>query len=197
MLTAIGSDGILFNLADHKGELNDLRKLRNKSEYFCPVCGLKMMMKLGEKRIWHFAHQGTAFCNERWEPESNYHLTGKLQLYEWIKKDHSDVKVECYLPVSRQRPDLLLPSSSIAIEYQCSLINNNLLKQRTSDYQHLGLDVYWILGAKRLKINYHQIHSIREMEWAAVSIRKGSPILFYYCPEEKKFALVTLHYSLT
>ncbi len=197
MLTAIGSDGVLFNLADHKGGVNELRKLRSKFEYSCPVCGLKMIMKLGEKRIWHFAHEGSASCNERWEPESNYHLTGKQQLYEWLKKEHPDVKVECYLHASRQRPDLLLPTSKIAIEYQCSLINNSILLQRTNDYHRLGFDVYWILGAKRLKISYHQIQSIREMEWAATSIRQGLPTLLYYCPKEMKFALVTLHYSLT
>ncbi|WP_347550712.1 competence protein CoiA family protein [Pseudalkalibacillus hwajinpoensis] len=77
MLTAITKEGILLNLADTNGGLNELRKLRSTREYFCPACGSRVIMKLGEKKIWHFSHHGKVPCLTNSEVESLYHLQGK------------------------------------------------------------------------------------------------------------------------
>ncbi|MBN8207235.1 hypothetical protein JI666_00580 [Bacillus sp. NTK071] len=196
MLTALLKDGTRFNLADPTHVLKDLRKVRSL-HYFCPICKERVVMKLGEKRVWHFSHYAKDLCGGYWEPESNYHLSGKRQLYEWVKKDDPEVELEYYLNPSKQRPDLLLPSRRIAIEYQCSSIDERILKKRTTDYVSLGYDVRWIFGAKRLKSKYRYIHSISAMEWTAIHFVNDSPVLIYYCPEQKKFAFVTIYYSLT
>ncbi|TKD71886.1 competence protein CoiA [Pseudalkalibacillus hwajinpoensis] len=196
MLTALLKDGTLFNLADSTHVLKDLRKLRSL-DYFCPVCKERVIMKLGEKRVWHFAHYVSGICLSHWEPESNYHLSGKRQLYEWLKKDDPEVKLEYYLNSSKQRPDLLIPSRRIAIEYQCSSIDDRLLRQRTTDYGSLGYDVRWIFGARRFKSTYRYIHSISAMEWTAIHYTKHSPVLIYYCPDQKRFCFVTIFYTLT
>ncbi|MDP4550800.1 competence protein CoiA family protein [Alkalihalobacillus macyae] len=196
MLTAHLKDGTLFNLADPTHVLKDLRKLRNL-QYFCPTCKERVIMKLGEKRVWHFSHHVSDYCIGNWERESNYHLSGKKQLYEWVKKENLDVKLEYYLNSSKQRPDLLLPSRRIAIEYQCSSIDDRTLRQRTTDYDSLGYDVRWIFGAVRYKSKYRSIQSISAMEWSAVHYANGNPMLTYYCPEQQKFAFVTIFYTLT
>ncbi|WP_431522040.1 competence protein CoiA family protein [Guptibacillus hwajinpoensis] len=121
----------------------------------------------------------------------------KRQLYEWLTREKRRVKLEWYLSRTRQRPDLLLPEVHLAIEYQCSSISNPLLKQRTEDYSASGLDVLWILGAKRLNSKHRPIHSISAMEWSAATLYNCKLRLHCYCPIDKRFASVTLLSSLT
>lgn len=34
-----------------------LLALRSKEEFFCPICGESVLLKLGDQRIFHFAHK--------------------------------------------------------------------------------------------------------------------------------------------
>ena len=197
MLTASTINGSLLNLADRCFSLDELRQLRRSTHYYCPGCRERVVMKLGEKKIWHFAHQGSPPCEMEWERESNYHLTGKQQLYDWLREDRQDVQLEHVLIASNQRPDLFLPSSRTAIEFQCASIEASLLTKRSFDYNASNIHVTWILGAKRLKRLYSLIHTLSAMDWAAASNHRGSPAIYYYCPEERTFANLTIHYSLT
>lgn len=45
----------------------------------CPTCGYPMVAKCGEKRIWHWAHQGSRFCDGWWENETAWHRAWKEQ----------------------------------------------------------------------------------------------------------------------
>ncbi|MCA0989979.1 competence protein CoiA [Pseudalkalibacillus hwajinpoensis] len=197
MLTAQTMNGNLLNLADRQYRLDELIQLRRSTSYFCPGCRQPVVMKLGEKRTWHFAHYGAHTCETQWERESNEHLTGKLQLYEWLKKDYSNVEVEYFLTKTNQRPDLFLPHSQTAIEYQCSSIDDKLLTKRTLSYESANIHVQWILSAKRLKRSYQSIYTMSSMDWAAASHHHRFPTIYYYCPVERKFATVLLHHSLT
>ena len=62
-----------------------LRRIREDQEFQCPECKEKVMMKIGTQRMEHFAHQKGSLCVESYERESEYHLAGKLQLFQWLK----------------------------------------------------------------------------------------------------------------
>ncbi|MCA0987824.1 competence protein CoiA [Guptibacillus algicola] len=197
MLKAVSRNGTVFNFADHLENLVTLKNLRKSTDFYCPSCNNSVVMKLGQKKIWHFAHHANTPCVDSWETESSDHLSGKEQLYHWLRKDHHDVEVETYLLKPRKRPDLFLKARNLAIEYQCSPIEESLLQHRTDSYFESGIDVWWILGKSRLRSKYRFIHSISSMEWAASKIVNQTPLLFYYCPLKKLFYLVIPQYSLT
>src|SRR6476660_2035852 len=106
MLTAVLEDGTKISMADKWFE-NELKELRAKQQFLCPACDSKVTLKLGSKRQWHFAHYNHSMCRLSLEPESPYHLSGKLQLYHWLVKQNIPVSLEVYLPLIQQRPDLL------------------------------------------------------------------------------------------
>lgn len=197
MLKAVSSVGSILNFAENKEGLDSLIKLRKTTDFYCPSCNGSVVMRLGQKKVWHFAHRAHAPCVDPWEVESSYHLSGKEQLYRWLRNEHADVEVETYLSEPRKRPDLFLKSRNLAIEYQCSPIEETLLQHRSDSYYQSGLDVWWILGKSRLRSKYPFIHSVSSMEWAAVKLINHTPVLFYYCPFEKLFSLVVPQYSLT
>lgn len=197
MLIAVSKEGSPLNLAEKVQNIIELKKLRKTTEYFCPVCKNPVVMKLGVKNIWHFAHASNSECIDYWEPETQYHLSGKDQLYHWLKMQYNDVEMEYYLTRPQKRPDLLLPSQNLAIEYQCSSIEESHLKSRTSSYYTHGYDVWWILGKERMRSKYKYIHSISSMEWTASRIIDHSPIIYYYCPHNKLFHLVSPQLTLT
>ena len=45
----------------------------------CPICGHPMIAKCGEIRGWHWAHQGTRFCDPWWENETEWHRKWKAE----------------------------------------------------------------------------------------------------------------------
>ena len=84
MLTAIKKDGTPFSLLPRVPK-EKLRRIREDQEFQCPECKEKVMMKIGTQRMEHFAHQKGSLCVESYERESEYHLAGKLQLFQWLK----------------------------------------------------------------------------------------------------------------
>ena len=63
-------------------------------------------MKLGSQRIEHFAHQKDSQCTESYERESDYHINGKLQLFQWLEMQNLSPVLEPYYQSIRQRPDI-------------------------------------------------------------------------------------------
>jgi competence protein CoiA len=50
----------------------------------CPGCGSEMIAKCGTERIHHWAHRGARFCDDWWEPETEWHRNWKLSFpAEW------------------------------------------------------------------------------------------------------------------
>ena len=45
----------------------------------CPTCDRPMVAKCGEARMWHWAHQGSRFCDPWWENETEWHRAWKGQ----------------------------------------------------------------------------------------------------------------------
>ncbi|HET7629731.1 MAG TPA: competence protein CoiA family protein [Bacillales bacterium] len=184
-------NGNLFTLSEDR-EKEHFAKIRDKETFFCPACDAEVHMKLGDKRMWHFAHRNDAACSYSGESESRYHLSGKKQLFQWLQSRHPPVELEPYLPQIKQRPDLLLRTrpQPIVFEFQCSTISRQLFMKRTSSYENADYVPVWILGGNRMKRTKRDIFQLSELDWLALRKTKttGERMLLYYCPDAGCFA---------
>ncbi len=123
--------------------------LRNKEEFICPVCGEEVTLKLGNQRIFHFAHKKVGTCRDFYERESVYHMDGKRQLYQWLVQQKIPSILEYYDREIEQRPDVMFvyQGKKYALEYQCSTISETVFMKRTRSYLerwvHATLDCRW------------------------------------------------------
>lgn len=197
MFVALRENGEYISLVE-KWERSDLLKLRDHETFRCPACQSKVQLKAGMKKTHHFAHLKGAECTIKTEPESEYHLEGKRQLYQWFEAQGYDVKLEPFLPEISQRPDLLVTTqnSRYAIEYQCSQIDYPLFKKRSDSYNKEGIMPIWILGAKWFKRTSAYSVRLSPFQWLfATSFNQAiQPSILYYCPDTSTFVkLSNLH----
>ncbi|WLD94922.1 competence protein CoiA [Alkalihalobacillus sp. AL-G] len=192
MLLAKSASGQLINLGE-PWERKDLEQLRKNESFLCPACSNTVQLKLGSKRIWHFSHLDSNECSGQHEPESMYHLTAKVQLYQWLKKNYPIVKMEHYFTSFKQRPDLLLSNITrlYAIEFQCSTISEKLIQKRTATYSQHSIEPYWILGHSRISAKSDCVFRMDDVAWNAIRFApKTDPFLIYYSPRNQYFFLL-------
>lgn len=122
-----------------------LKEIRKECEFYCPACGQKVMLKIGEIIIPHFAHVRKNDCDVFSEGETAIHLKGKHLLYSWLQSQKIPTLLEPYLKRIRQRPDLLVKNNEkyYAIEFQCSPITKRLLDKRNQGYQAVDVTPIW------------------------------------------------------
>lgn len=187
MLTAKTKDGRKLCLGfEYKKET--LLYLRKKEEFFCPVCGERVILKLGVKKIFHFAHKGGTACRDFIENESEAHLKGKLQLFQWLKSQKIPTELEYYDNEIGQRPDMMFVYNGrkYAVEYQCSAIPEQLFMKRTSQYLQYNYTPIWILGENQ----YHSFGSLTSFHYLFLQqTRKDFFYIPYYSPDKKIFLL--------
>lgn len=174
----------------HEWDRKELEKYLNAQELICPVCESTVQPRLGNQRLWHFAHVSKADCQHQLENESEYHLLGKKHLYYWFESQGIKVELESYLRTIKQRPDLLVTveHQKYAIEFQCSTIDTGILIKRTESYIRENITPIWILGGNRLKKSSQNI--IRPSSFdLLMSIQTNENVirLIYYCPTTNRF----------
>lgn len=186
ILIALNSSNEWVSLAQtfRPEELASLKK--RQARYFCPGCGAELMLKAGEVKIPHFAHRSLADCDSFSEPETPLHLQGKLQLHHFFSQLHHMIELEKYLPVIKQRADLLV-NQKTAIEFQCSAIPAGQVKARSEGYRTIGIDPLWISGARLRQAEGIQIIHLKQFERQMVRHSNGVDYLLSFCPETKSF----------
>lgn len=192
MLTAKTNTGKKINLGiDYAKE--SLLELRKMEEFLCPVCEEEVILKLGEQRIFHFAHKRVSDCSAHFERESNYHMKGKKQLYQWLIRQKIPSQLEYYDPEIRQRPDICFMHNGLkyALEYQCSPIPEKDFFKRTDSYLRNGYIPIWILGAEHIQQKKRGILSLSDFHYLfARNTSEGSYFIPTYCPEKQAFIIV-------
>ena len=129
-------------------EKEQLREWRQSTKFFCPQCDNPVQLKVGDIVIPHFAHEKEESCSALFsEGESQEHLEGKRQLYEFFREKVDDVALEPYFKLLSQRPDLLVTTRSnhVPIEFQCSTIPVHKIESRTRGYLSAGMKPIWIM----------------------------------------------------
>ncbi|XJZ28191.1 competence protein CoiA [Bacillota bacterium Lsc_1132] len=168
--------------------------LRNKEEFFCPICGEQVFLKLGERKIFHFAHKSGGACREFYENETEYHMDGKLQLFRWLRRQKIDAVLEYYDSDIKQRPDIAFQvnGQKFALEYQCSSIPEQSFKKRTDQYVQKGYIPLWILGGSKLQQKQPSVVSLSNFHY--LFLRENAEhqlFLPFFSPEQSCFMILS------
>lgn len=100
-------------------------------------------------------------CEDKYsESETEEHLNGKRDLYEWIKNQDgvTNAVLEGWISDTKQRPDIMFDYKGLScvIEFQCSPISSEYL-ERHDLYNAAGIKAIWILGEEKyLKSNMRE-----------------------------------------
>lgn len=173
-----------------------LLELKKSSQFFCPQCKGKLLLKIGNIKIPHFAHHPKHHCEQTFsEKESYKHLLGKEQLYCFFKKQKGTTQIEPYLKKIQQRPDLLFTTKkeTYAIEFQCSPIDDKLFTSRNEGYISIGIKPIWI------PLNFENIKTKKHITKLSIPIRfrkfmqhdENNSYFVTYNPMEKQFVYMT------
>jgi len=192
LLTANTKNGGRICLADGYSRAA-LEYWREHEEFFCPMCGGKLMIKLGKKRIFHFSHLSHACEESNFERESGYHLAGKGALYRWLLRQNIPVAIEQYDPNIRQRPDITFQYENrlYALEFQCSTIPDSLLITRTANYFNAGYIPIWILGGSRLPSMAGNTITLSGFDYLFLRSTSCNPgFIQAFCPDSGRISLI-------
>jgi competence protein CoiA len=170
-----------------------LLELRSKEEFICPICGEGVLLKLGDQRIFHFAHKQGGVCRDFFENETIYHMEGKRQLYQWLIKQKIPSILEYYDREIQQRPDIMFKNNGkkYALEYQCSTIPESIFIKRTHSYLQNGYQPIWILSSNQIRHKRNSMVALSNFQY--LFIRTTTSGKFYipsYCPEKHQFHFV-------
>lgn len=184
MFVALLKNGETCSLLDD-WTLEQLQQLRTTQSFFCPVCYERVQLKIGKKRMSHFAHETK--CIVETERETIAHLQGKQQLYEWLRKDFA-VEVEKYLPHIQQRPDVFVMHKGrmYALEYQCSVIPSSLFIKRTKAYMSARIVPIWLLHSSHVQRRGLLFH-LSSFQWLFLN---DEATIICYCPERCEMGLL-------
>ncbi|WP_187118862.1 competence protein CoiA [Bacillus marasmi] len=199
MLTALTEDGNLICLADYIKSQDKLQKLKQTRKFYCPGCKEKMILKIGTKKISHFAHYRINSCSEQFEKESAYHLSGKQQLYLWLQEQGLKPELEVFDPDIRQRPDIrfIYQNQRFALEYQCSVIPDELFKKRTNSYLQHGYVPLWILGGNFYSRKSADVASLSDFQYLCMTSHHQRTSITFYCPTSNKMIFLQNLYPIS
>ncbi|WP_233254308.1 competence protein CoiA [Salipaludibacillus keqinensis] len=140
------SDGETISLYDLKACKDELDDMRKHYQFFCPACSDKVILKLGNRQAWHFAHQPDSPCVWAKTGETLEHGEGKQAIFNWLKSFQLKPKIEQYLPELKRRPDIFvrLNDQPVVIEIQRSHIQPELFYKRHFTYVDAGYVPVWI-----------------------------------------------------
>lgn len=150
---------ITINCYDGAYSRDELKYFANKKMLLCPACGKPYEYCHGKIVSAYFRHQEKDQCDRYSEPESQEHLNGKRDLYEWVKIQDgvSDVVLEGWIPDTNQRPDIMFnyKGHKYVIEYQCSPISTEYF-ERHQLYKSVEVNDIWICGTEKYFQYYHK-----------------------------------------
>lgn len=168
----------VINCYDGTHDKEELKKWSKKNILICPVCGNLYEYCHGKIKSPYFRHKDKDICESIYsEPESQEHINGKRDLFEWVKKQDeiTDVILEGWLSNTKQRPDIMFKydNKQYAIEYQCSPISSEYIV-RHNLYQSAGITDIWICGTEKYFQYYHKGNGLK-----GVSILEDDSKLYY------------------
>lgn len=143
----------IINCYDGTHNKEQLKKWSSKKILLCPVCGKPYEYCHGKVKTPYFRHMDKAECEDKYsESETEEHLNGKRDLFEWIKKQKgvTNAVLEGWIPETKQRPDIMFEygGKKCVIEYQCSPIATEYV-ERHELYQSSGIIDIWIAGYEK------------------------------------------------
>ena len=188
MLVANKSNGEKLSLGE-RWEKSDLIVIRSTEKFHCPECGEEVVMKLGSKKIWHFSHLARGGCQYEYDRESEYHLSGKLQLFNWLKNQGINAELEQFDQQMKQKPDIAfeLQNQKYAIEFQCSVIPEEIFIKRTRTYLQYGVIPIWVAAETLVRRKKNNVVSINNFLYLFTRQTRHSWNIPAFCPISGQF----------
>lgn len=156
MLSCIYNDKKI-NVLDFSKEA--LREFAKNDELTCEVCGGELEYCHGLIKTPYFRHKLKECENKYSEAETEEHMFGKLNLYNWLKEQHGvyNVELEGYIKETKQRPDIMFEYKGKihVLEYQCSPIATEY-HERHELYNSIGITDIWICGTLKYFEKYNE-----------------------------------------
>lgn len=181
-------------VAKHNGQLVMANIADPGLKYSCPICDQEVRLRRGQIKVAHFAHCRGAGCSYG-EGETEEHLLGKVQIYQWLAQRGIQVQVEYYLPKIAQRPDIMFQwrRQPVVIEFQCSPLSIQRISERNQGYHSLGIHPYWYLGSP------YQRRLGNEKVAQFTQLINGQPGIWYWDTKQGRLKADFNHYhcSLT
>ncbi|MCM2987689.1 competence protein [Bacillus safensis] len=186
MKAAIMDNGKLIRITHHLSK-SRLEHVRTTCKFYCPECREEVQLKLGEHRVYHFAHKQLTACPLA-SGETAYHQAGKEAIMNWLKRLGHKPALEKYMSKVHQRPDVTVSigNETYAIELQCANISRQELRRRTAGLREAGLFPIWIIGANRLKRKSAQLFSFSSIHWGILRESEKRRLIFF-CPLQNRF----------
>ncbi|UCZ51951.1 hypothetical protein LGQ02_13955 [Bacillus shivajii] len=158
MFFAVHQHAKMVHLREKHWTEDELRELEAISPFCCPICEDRLILKLGDKQAWHFAHISNSSCSLNRGGESKEHLDGKLELAHWLEIHGYSPTLEKYFPHIKQRADVFvnIRNQPIAFELQRSAIPIKELINRTNEYEIYNIKPIWV-GFQSESIQKHSI----------------------------------------
>lgn len=130
-----------------------------QENYVCPYCHVLhgknepvSLVNDPSKQLYfrHSSSGGDRQCAKAGKSED--HLRLQIEFSQWLEDEgYGFCELEKRFPEIGRIADIYLEGDNgyqAVYEVQLSAIRSDVLEQRTSDYQELGLDVFWLLGKK-------------------------------------------------
>lgn len=192
VLTAIDIEGI--KRVAYLEDIEFLRKLSKNQKIYCPECNMPVKLAAGNIRVHHFRHPSNVECTYDTEPESEEHVQGKINIYNWLRKKYPEAKVELEYKIieTNQRADVivLFPNGEKwAFEMQCSQISGEVWKKRTNLYKQANVKDFWLVGENlhrygktkgEVDIKKHRLKDL------PLTIFKENSWLFFFNPKSEE-----------
>lgn len=157
----------IINCYDGTHDKEQLKKWASKKILLCPVCGKPYEYCHGKVKTPYFRHMDKTECEYLYsESETEEHLTGKRELFEWIKKQVgvTNAVLEGWIPETKQRPDIMFEynGKKCVLEYQCSPIATEYY-ERHNLYKASGIIDIWICGTKKYIGEGKRLNTLEEI----------------------------------
>ena len=139
----------------------EIMRLNKRRDFSCLKCKKAVILKNGQRKIAHFAHDkdGTSVGSS----ESAAHVLVKHSMAKWLKNQEIDATVERRFAVIDRIADVYFEykQNKYVLEIQKSSMSDSEFKQRILDYQSIDVTVLWVfLGDVTKKENIFRIPSV-------------------------------------
>ena len=127
----------MFVAFDKEGNRIHINQAYVKYDYYCPVCGEKLIIKKGKIKAHHYAHQTSGKCYDHWHYDmSDWHIN-------WQSKFPIETQeVILTKGEEKHRADVLIKNT--VIEFQHSSLSAEEFEERNIFYKSLGYKIVWL-----------------------------------------------------
>lgn len=166
----------------------------SNQQYYCPSCGVPLVVKKGDIRHHHFAHSAHCPCKDSWERNKEYD-TSSWHIGWQSLFPQKNQEITLSLGETKHRADVIIGKT--VVEFQHSLLPASKFDDRNNFYFNLGYKVVWLFDISALlqkgKISYQECQGGLLFLWKnpkeafnAYEVQSGQIDLFFQISEEYK-----------